>query len=60
MDTIGVPELLLILSTVILLFGVGRVAKIGGELGTAVREFRKGLQGDESNTKPAQPAEEKS
>jgi sec-independent protein translocase protein TatA len=59
MDTIGAPELLLILSIVILLFGVGRVAKIGGELGTAIREFRKGLQGDDSSTKPAQQTEEK-
>ena len=27
-----------------LLFGVGRVSRIGGELGSAVANFRKGLQ----------------
>jgi Sec-independent protein translocase protein TatA len=32
---------------VLLLFGVGRVSRIGGELGTAIREFRKGLAGDD-------------
>lgn len=41
------PELFMILLVVLLLFGVGRVSRIGGELGTAIREFRKGLAGDE-------------
>jgi sec-independent protein translocase protein TatA len=40
----GLPELLIILVIVVLLFGVGRVGKIGGELGQAVGNFRKGLQ----------------
>jgi sec-independent protein translocase protein TatA len=39
----GLPELAIILAIVIILFGVGRVSKIGSELGTAIREFRKGL-----------------
>ena len=47
MGSLGTPELILILAVVILLFGVGRVARIGGEMGSAVREFRKGLKGDE-------------
>jgi sec-independent protein translocase protein TatA len=37
------PELLIILAIVILLFGVGRVSRIGSELGQAVRGFRDGL-----------------
>jgi sec-independent protein translocase protein TatA len=37
-------ELLVILVIVLLLFGVGRVGKIGGELGNAVANFRKGLR----------------
>jgi sec-independent protein translocase protein TatA len=44
---IGVPELLIILVIVVLLFGVGRVGQFGGELGKAIREFRKGLRGDD-------------
>jgi len=43
----GTTELVVILVIVILLFGVGRVSKIGGEMGTAIREFRKGLRGDD-------------
>jgi sec-independent protein translocase protein TatA len=44
---LGVPELLIILVLVILLFGVGRIGKIAGELGSGVRAFRDGLRGDE-------------
>jgi sec-independent protein translocase protein TatA len=41
------PEVFVILLVVLLLFGVGRVSRIGGELGTAIREFRKGLAGED-------------
>ena len=44
MGSLGGTELLIILAIVILLFGVGRVSRIGGELGSAVANFRKGLQ----------------
>lgn len=47
MPTIGPLEIVIILVVVILLFGVGRIGKIGGELGKSIREFRKGLEGDE-------------
>lgn len=47
------PELLIVLVIVILLFGVGRVSKIGGEMGQAVANFRKGLrEGSEDNDQP--------
>lgn len=41
---LGPAELLIILLIVVVLFGVGRVGKIGGELGQAVANFRRGLQ----------------
>ncbi len=44
-------ELLIVFMIVLVLFGGGRVARLGGELGTAIREFRKGLEGNE---KPAE------
>ncbi len=44
---LGAPELLIILVIVILLFGVGRIAKTAGELGSGVRAFKKGLAGDD-------------
>lgn len=55
MGSLGPTELIIILVIVVLLFGVGRVSRIGGELGSAVANFRKGLQegakgnSDESN-----------
>lgn len=39
----GPTELIIILVIVLLLFGVGRVSRIGGELGSAVSNFRRGL-----------------
>ena len=46
---LGPLELGIILLIVIVLFGVGRIGKIGSDLGTAIREFRKGLQGDDKS-----------
>ena len=44
MPSLGPTELIIILVIVLLLFGVGRVSRIGGELGSAVANFRKGLE----------------
>ena len=44
---IGPTELLIILVIVVILFGSGRIAKLGGELGNGLREFRKGLSGED-------------
>ena len=43
----GWPEIVGILLIVILLFGVGRIGKIAGELGGGLRAFRQGLKDDE-------------
>ena len=40
------PELIIILVIVVLLFGVGRLSKIGPELGRSIRGFREGLKGE--------------
>jgi sec-independent protein translocase protein TatA len=40
-------EWIIILIIVILIFGVGRLSKIGEDLGAGIRSFRKGLSGDE-------------
>jgi len=40
---LGPTELFLILIIVLVIFGVGRLGKIGGELGAAIRQFREGL-----------------
>jgi len=45
--SLGPTELIIILVIVILLFGVGRIGKIAGELGGGIRSFREGLKGPE-------------
>jgi sec-independent protein translocase protein TatA len=44
---LGATELIIILIIVIVIFGVGRIGKIGGELGSGIRAFKDGLKGDE-------------
>jgi len=44
---LGPTELIIILVIVLVLFGVGRIGKIAGELGTGIKAFRDGLQGDD-------------
>ncbi len=46
--SLGTTELIIILVIVILLFGVGRIGKIAGELGSGIRSFRDGLKGEDS------------
>ena len=43
----GVTELLIVLVIVLVLFGVGRISKIAGEMGSGIRAFKDGLQGPE-------------
>jgi len=45
---LGPTELIIILAIILLLFGVGRVSRIGGELGKAVSNFRRGLNGGQT------------
>ena len=42
---IGWPEIIILLVVVILVFGVGRISKIAGELGSGIRSFKEGLSG---------------
>ena len=42
--SVGGFEWLIVLALVLLLFGVGRVSRVGRELGSAISEFRKGLR----------------
>ena len=52
------PELLILLVIVVLVFGVGRITKIAGELGGGIRAFRKGLSGDDENEEGEEEASE--
>ena len=55
---LGTPELLLILVIVILIFGVGRIGKVGSELGQGMRAFREGLHPPLKEEHILQPKEE--
>lgn len=41
---LGVPELLIILVIVVLLFGAGKLPQIGSGLGEGIRNFRKSMK----------------
>ena len=44
MPHLGVPELLIILAIVLLLFGYSRLPQLGKGLGQSIRNFRQGLR----------------
>lgn len=54
----GLPELLIILVLILLLFGPGRITKIAGELGSGIRAFREGLEKKNAPEAPADSTED--
>ncbi len=56
---IGIPELLIILVIILLIFGPGRIAKIAGELGSSIRNFREGFKSsDETEADEEKPVDD--
>jgi sec-independent protein translocase protein TatA len=55
MPTIQGWEWIIILIVVLLLFGIGRIGRLGSELGKGIRAFREGLREGQDE----KPAEEK-
>ena len=51
MPAIGPLEIGIVLLIVVLLFGVGRIGKIGGELGKGIKEFRNAVKDEEQDKK---------
>ena len=49
--TLGLPEILILLVIVILIFGVGRIGRIAGELGEGIRAFKDGLSDGDKKDK---------
>ena len=55
---IGMPELLVILVIVVIIFGAGKLPEIGGALGRSIRNFKKAVnEPNEIDITP--PAEKK-
>jgi sec-independent protein translocase protein TatA len=40
----GLPELIIILSVVFLLFGANKLPKLGGAIGESIKNFKKGIK----------------
>ena len=59
MGSFGLPEIILILVIVLLLFVPGRIGKVAGELGTGIRNFRKGIEGDDEKKNVSKEEESK-
>lgn len=55
---LGLTELIIILIIVLLLFGVGRISKIAGELGSGIKAFQQGLKGDETSEEKSEDHDE--
>ena len=53
-------EWIIVLLIVILIFGVGRISKVGEDLGKGIRSFRKGLSGDEEGKEKKEETKDKS
>jgi sec-independent protein translocase protein TatA len=49
MSSIGIPELLLILAILALLFGANRLPEMGRSLGKAIRGFKDGSRKDDDH-----------
>lgn len=59
MRTPGLLEIILVLIVVLLLFGPGRIARVAGEIGSGIRNFRKNMSGIKETDKPVEDELEK-
>lgn len=59
LGSIGLPELLILLVIIIIIFGVGKLPEIGGALGKGIREFRSASEGSGTEEKSAEETEKK-
>ena len=55
---IGIPELLIVLVIILVIFGPKRLPQLGRQLGSGMREFKDGVTGksrDDDEEEPARP-----
>lgn len=55
---LGIPELLIVLVIVILLFGPGRIGKVAGEIGKGIKNFRDSLGGKDETGQDKEPPQD--
>lgn len=57
---IGIPELLIILVIILIIFGVGKLPEIGSALGKGIKNFKKSVSDNsDSSEPPAKKPDEK-
>ena len=49
---LGVPELIIILVLVMVIFGAGKLPEIGGAIGKGIKGFKKSVKDDEIDVTP--------
>jgi len=54
---IGAPELLIVLVIVLIIFGAGKLPKIGAGLGSSIRNFRKAVAEPQAGSEKQIPEE---
>jgi sec-independent protein translocase protein TatA len=56
---LGMPELIVILVIVLVIFGANRLPQLGEGLGKAIKGFKKGISDSNENTKESEKKEGK-
>lgn len=51
---IGLPELLVVLVIILIIFGAGKLPQIGKALGSGIKEFKQAVNTDEKKTEEKQ------
>jgi sec-independent protein translocase protein TatA len=51
MGRLGLPELMIILMIVIIIFGANRLPQLGRGIGSAIKNFKDGMKDGTTNTK---------
>jgi sec-independent protein translocase protein TatA len=60
MFNLGMPELIIILVIVVLIFGAGRISEIGGAIGKGIKSFKKSInEPDNIDATPPSKSENK-
>lgn len=55
---LGIPELLIILVIILIIFGAGKLPELGGGMGKAIRNFKRGVKDQKEEVAKPEEIEE--